>query len=83
MVRDRLGNEIREGQLIYSISTGLKARVKSVDGIHVKLEIDFTLIATPDNPENRFGDFICAVDSDSSQASNGLLDRAVPHKGIQ
>lgn len=58
-MKDRFGNAIQPGQRLFWVSTGLEARAVSVNGQNILIQVELTLPASAENPDNRVADFIC------------------------
>lgn len=93
-IADRIGNELREGQAIFWVPTGLVAKVKSIEagGISTpdgptqpRIIIEIGLNITPVNgfAVTRLADFV--ITSDPSQVAHTLsiLEKAANSRKVQ
>lgn len=71
MLKDRNGNELHEGQVVFWTAPGVLAKIKRIDDGRIVIEVGFTL-----DPKKRIGDFILTTDPEESRHVESILAKA-------
>ena len=86
-MRDLIGNQLREGSIVWWISKQLPLKVRSIDAgglsidghgrdvtpARITLEITIPVQPMQDGSETQFTDFLCTMNPDVEQLIEGLM----------